>query len=490
MISRYKYWFAAVLVVAVSLLGIVQISKDKSWTLEKYYSQKVDWKDCYGGYECATFQVPVDYSKIDNQSFKLKALRHRADDEKMRIGSLFVNPGGPGGSATDYAYSAESIVSPEIYQRYDIVGFDPRGISSSEPIRCLSNKEEDEFLDASASSADSVEVANLVEISKNFAEKCAKAAGNKLGHYSTLEAAKDMEVLRRAMGEAKLNYLGKSYGTYLGTLYAALFPNSVGKFVLDGAVAPEISLRDQEIAQAIGFDLALRKYLSKNKKVSLETILNLISTSQTNPLKSKSGRILSESLVVTALAQSLYDSQTGWHELNEALSQAITRDNPTKLFQLADDYNNRDSSGNFYSNQNDISIMVTCLDWPEERTIKDMANDQKVFKEISPVFGPYLGFAGLPCKYWRAKPQLPNLSLTNIDTPPLLIIGVTGDPATPYKWAKSLVKSFQRAHLVTLKGEGHTGHNRGNKCVDAAVDSYFLTGKIPTAPLICAQSGN
>ena len=260
MISRKKYWLSALLIIVVATSSFIQITKNKNWTIEKYYSQKLNWNDCYSGFECATFLVPVDYEKIDNQNFKLKLLRHRASNNKNRIGTLVVNPGGPGGSATDYAFNAESIVSSDIYQKYDIVGFDPRGINGSEPIRCLSNAEEDEFLNATATSGNSEEIAKLVATSKGFAEKCAKVAGSKLGHYSTLETAKDLEVLRRILNEGKLNYLGKSYGTYLGTLYAAMYPNSVGKFVLDGAVAPNISLRDQEITQAIGFGSALNAY--------------------------------------------------------------------------------------------------------------------------------------------------------------------------------------------------------------------------------------
>ena len=488
--SKKKYWLSALLIIVIASASFVQITKNKSWTLAKYYSQKLNWNECYNNFECATLEVPVDYEKIDNQNFKLKVLRHKASDNKNRIGALVVNPGGPGGSATDYAFNALSIVSPDIYQRYDIVGFDPRGVNGSEPIRCLSNSEEDKFLDVSATSGKPEEITNLVEVSKGFAEKCAKAAGGRLGHYSTLETAKDLEVLRQVLREAKLNYLGKSYGTYLGTLYASLYPDKVGKFVLDGAVAPNISLRDQEEAQALGFDSALSKYLIKNNKFTRGDILKFIAGSAGKPLETNSGRKLSQSLIVTAIAQSLYNSKTGWPELTIALDSAFSKSNPTNLFELADEYNNRDSAGNFYSNQNDISIMTTCLDWNENRSLAEITNDQSEFKRISPVFGPYLNFAGLPCKYWKAKPQFPKISLEKINTSPLLIIGVTGDPATPYKWAQSLTKSFLNAKLLTLKGEGHTGHNRGNKCIDSAVDNYFLTGKIPQTPLICAQSGN
>ena len=475
-----------VVILIISSLSYLKITSDKSWTLEKFNSQKLVWKDCYGGFECTSFKVPVDYEKISKNTFTLKVLRHSASDKQNRLGAILVNPGGPGGSATDYAYNAESIVSSEISSKFDIIGFDPRGINSSEPVRCLSNSEEDEFLSADARSGEPKKLKKLIAISKAFAAKCEKAAGTKLGHYSTLDAAKDMEVLRNLLKERNLNYLGKSYGTYLGTLYAALYPQSVGRMVLDGAVAPNISLKEQELAQAIGFDKALDNYLKSQNKFKMKDITQLLDSSASNPMKSELGRLTTESLVITAIAQSLYNSETGWDELTKALELALEKREPTGILVLADRYNNRDPSGSYYSNQSNISIMITCLDWQENRTVDQMVAEQEIFRSKSSVFGPYLSFAGLPCKYWKAKPKLLNFDLSKINTKPILVIGVTEDPATPYKWAQILSKSFRNAELLTLKGEGHTGHNRGNKCVDSAVDAYFLTGKIPSKSLICA----
>lgn len=484
------FTFSLVVLLVASSLTILHFKVDKNWTLEKFNSQSLDWQNCYDGFECATFKVPVDYEKISKATFTLRVLRHSASNKRSRIGAILVNPGGPGGSATDYAYNAESIVSSEISSKFDIIGFDPRGINGSEPIRCLTNSEEDAFLSADASGGNASKVRELIAISEDFAAKCNKSAGAKLGHYSTFEAAKDMEVLRNLLHEKKLNYLGKSYGTYLGTLYAALYPKSVGRMVLDGAVAPNISPKEQGLAQAIGFDKALDNYLKSQKKFKITDITKLLDKAATDPMKSKNGRLATQSLVITAIAQSLYDSKSGWKDLTNSLEIAIENENPKAILELADRYNNRDSSGNYYSNQNDISIMISCLDWQENRTVDQMVSDQAVFKSKSPIFGPYLSFASLSCKYWEAKPKLPTVDLNRISTSPILIIGVTQDPATPYKWAQTLAKSFRNAELLTLKGEGHTGHNRGNKCIDSAVDIYFLTGNIPSKGLFCAQSGN
>ena len=487
MSSKFKS-ILLVIVVAIALSAVVVINNtdSKAWGLKEYNSQILDWQDCYGEFQCSSFKVPIDYENIDNENFVLKVLKHSALDQAEKLGAIVVNPGGPGGSAVHYAFNAKYIVSNALLKKYDIVGFDSRGINNSEEIRCLTDAEEDAFLSADASDGKPQSVANLEAISKDFAAKCAKSAGAKLGHVSTLEAAKDMEILRNLLNEDKLNYLGKSYGTYLGTLYASLFPKSVGRMVLDGAVDPSSSLREQQIAQAVGFDRALNNYLASQSTFNLAEIQSLLMKSKIEPMEDSSGRKATQSLVITAIAQSLYDPNDGWRELSNLLDKAISKEDPSGIFELADRYNTRDESGSYYSNQNDIAIMITCLDWQEPRTIEQMGSDRDEFIKAAPVFGQFLNFAGLPCKYWKAKPQLPKTQLTKIETSPIIIIGVTEDPATPYKWSQNLAKVFTNSKLLTLKGEGHTGHNQGNKCVDSAVDSYYLTGKIRTSALICA----
>jgi pimeloyl-ACP methyl ester carboxylesterase len=487
---KFKPALLALAIVFVSGVAILIINHDsKAWTLEDYKSQELNWRDCYDGFECSSFKVPVNYAKVDNQSFTLKVLRHNALDQKNKLGSIVVNPGGPGGSATLYAYNAEYILSKEINEKYDVVGFDPRGVNESDEIRCLTDDEEDEFLNADASDGKAVNIAALSEISKDFANKCAKAAGKKLGHYSTLEAAKDMEILRLLLNEKNLNFLGKSYGTYLGTLYAALYPETVGRIVLDGAVSPNVSMREQQLAQAVAFDKALNNFLATQKRFKLSDIKKLLSDADTNPMTGSDGRAASQSIAITAIATTLYDSGDGWKDLNKILNQAILKRDPAEMFKQADDYNNRDSAGNYYSNQTDVSIIINCLDWKEPRTIEEITSDRGAFTKAAPIFGPYLYLAGLPCKYWKTEPQLPPMPLKNINTTPVLVIGVTNDPATPYEWAQDLVKVFTNGKLLTLNGDGHTGHNQGNECVDSVVDSYFLTGKIGSEPLICAKSG-
>jgi len=456
----------------------------QSWTLATLQSQNLNWRPCDSGFECTQFKVPFDYSHIDGNTFTIQAIRHRANKPSQRLGSLIMNPGGPGGSGIQYVLGADSIVSTSIENVYDLVGFDPRGVNLSQPIRCLSDKQEDYFLGGNGSVQSAADLSVGLSSAKLMASSCAKVAGSKLAHYSTLDGAKDMELLRILLKEAKLNYIGKSYGTYLGTLYAALYPKTIGRMVLDGAVDPNISVRDQNLAQAAGFDNALKSFISANPTFSLQQINHFLQTARTKPLRDATKRELSESLAVTGIAASLYDPANGWPLLARALSDAIDHKNPSGFLFLADSYNERDQRGHYVSNQTDIAEVISCLDFKDPRTLNQIEGDAKSFSAAAPIFGPYLSYSGLACLYWQAKPVVgPNLN--KIATNPLLVIGTTRDPATPYKWAQGLHKALLNSTLITLNGDGHTGANRGSKCVDMAMNTYLLTGKTPLHDLTC-----
>lgn len=478
------------LIVLLASTMAIRSAINPKWNLAKFQNQELRWSSCYGGFECTSFKVPIDYNNLNGGVFTLQVLRRKATDQRARLGSLIVNPGGPGGSGVDYAYNADSIVSPALINKYDIVGFDPRGVNTSQPIRCLTDSEEDNFLANDGAAKDLAQVKVLVGAAKNFAKSCANAAGSKIGHYSTLETAKDMDILRRALGDKKLNFLGKSYGTYLGTLYAWLYPTSIGHMVLDGAVDPNVSLKEQNLVQAKGFDLALTDFLRSQRKYRISDINNLISQAESKPLIGTHNRSMTSALLITAIAASLYDNQDGWPKLEIALDQAIEKKNPNGLLSIADDYSQRDSFGKYVSNENDISIMITCSDWAVTQTPESMLQDSRSFKNAAPTFGPFLAFAGLPCKYWPAKPVAPKRALTNLKTPPVIVIGVTRDPATPYIWSQALSKDLPNSVLLTFDGEGHTGHGRGNLCIDSKVDAYFLSSQSPSAGAVCVASGN
>ena len=490
-IKKSKKFIATILSLVLILsvgFGAYQLKHHKKttqWTLQKFQRQTLDWKPCESGFTCASFHVPVDYNHIDENTFQLKVLVHPANIPSQRLGVLFVNPGGPGGSGVDYAFNADSIVSKSIGDAYDIVGFDPRGVNLSQPIRCLTDAQEDQINADGGTIQTPEDLAVLINDNKLIASSCAKAAGTRLGHYSTLESAKDMDILRAILHQPKLNYIGKSYGTFMGTLYAALFPDKTGRIVLDGAVDPNLSTRDQDIFQAQGFDAALNSFLKSNQEFTLQNIFGLLKKSRTQPLMVGT-RKLTESLTITGFASALYDSQSGWPELKKALDQAIHQNNGKPLLVLADQYNQRETNGHYSSNQNDISQVVSCLDFPHAQTIEQMQADEPNFAAAAPIFGPYLAYAGISCNYWQAKP-VAKPALIDLKTNPLLVIGTTRDPATPYAWAQALHRVLLNSTLITFNGDGHTGANRGSSCVDDAMNKYLLTGITPESDLYCSK---
>ena len=448
----------------------------KNWTLKEFQNQELKWQNCYENFQCSTLLVPVDYDKITTDVFYLKVIRFKATDQRQKLGALIVNPGGPGASAFDYAYNAENIVSAAIREKYDIVGFDQRGVGQSDPIRCLTDKETDEML-AGPMIADTPEnQRKMIENAKFFARKCKKVAGNKLTHLSTLESAKDMELLRLALEEPKLNYLGKSYGTYLGTLYASLYPSKVGKMVLDGAIDPSISIQEQNLAQAKGFELTLNQFLSENKISKIE-IFNLFKKLRIETLSTKSNRNLTDSLAILGVASALYDDVIGWPKLKKAINDASAGDG-SKLLELADEYTGRKRTGKYFSNENDVAMLISCLDWPTQTTFAEMQSTSSRFSSTAPILGPYLVFSQLACNYLESSKSENFLNINTIKIDPVLIIGVTRDPATPYEWAAALYKKFHDSIFLTLEANGHTGQGRGFSCVDKKVDFYLLNSKI------------
>ena len=444
----------------------------KKWTLKEFQNQELKWQNCYKNFQCSTLLVPVNYNKITSGVFHLKVIKFKATDQRQKLGALIVNPGGPGASAFDYAYNAENIVSAAIREKYDIVGFDQRGVGQSDPIRCLTDKETDEML-AGPMIADTPEnQRKMVENAKFFASKCKKAAGYKLGHLSTFESAKDMELLRLALNEPKLNYLGKSYGTYLGTLYASLYPSKVGKMILDGAIDPTISIQEQNIAQAKGFELALNQFLSENKISKIE-IFNLFKKLQNESIETRSDRKLNDSLAILGVASALYDDKTGWPKLSLALRQAFDGDG-TLLLELSNEYSGRSKTGKYFSNENDIAPIISCLDWPPpNENIKNNMNLKRIV-DAAPFFGPFLANNQMVCKYLSSEINKVKLNLKIQIANSVVIIGTTRDPATPYAWSVKLSNSFHNSLLVTLDADGHTGQGRDIPCIEGIVNSYLL----------------
>lgn len=493
MIKR-KVALALALLLLLTSCGAAE--PDPLSSLTKYQAQKLKWQDCYGNFQCSNLLVPIDYQELSVGAFSLALLRYQALDQDRRIGSLVVNPGGPGASGIDYAYNAESIVSPEILERFDIVGFDPRGVGESAPIKCLSDAETDASFAADAKPDNDTEFMKAIADARDYFAKCA-ANTEHLTDYSTLNSARDLEILRSVLGDQKLNFLGKSYGTYLGTLYAELFPNNVGRFVLDGAVDPSASNRESALGQAVGFESALNAFISNCFKSSTcaltgslqnarNQIVELLAKISITPLKSKSNREVTESLVLLGIASALYDSESGWPVLRDAFKEA-TLGSGESFLMLADDYAGRQENGRYLSNENDALQVISCIDQNKLETVSKFKKGAGEFAERAPIFGPYLAYAGYACRYLPKLSSVEQVKITTLETDPILIIGTTRDPATPYKWAQSLAKIFSSSVLISLDGDGHTGYGRGSTCVDSEVDRYLLTGATPKSEFFCAN---
>ncbi len=467
-----------------------------SEALAKFYGQTLSWSGCGIG-ECAGLSVPLDYAKPDGATITVQVLRMRATKRQDRIGSLVVNPGGPGGSGVDYARAADFIVGKPVRQRFDIVGFDPRGVQRSAPVDCLSDAGMDQFLGQDPTPDDAAEEQAFAASGKAFGEGCKQLTGPLIGHVSTVDAAKDMDVLRAALGDAKLNYLGKSYGTYLGATYAELFPTLVGRFVLDGVLPPDITSGEVAIGQAEGFERATRAWaadcvgeggcpLGDSVDGVMSGMRDLLKRLDSQPIPMTDGTQsqLTEGWAAIGIAQAMYD-QGSWGTLTDALSEVVSKNNGTELMKLSDQYAHRNTNGRYAGNLLEAFYAISCSDNPD-------SPDPKVFEQRArdalvkaPTWGPFLAWGSLVCGEWpipsKAKPH----TISAEGSGPIVVVGTTRDPATPYEWSVRLRDQLSNARLVTFDGDGHTAYMRSNSCINTAINDYYTKDKVPADNLTC-----
>ena len=452
--------------------------------LEGYYAQTLDWKDCKEGFECSTLSVPLDYANPSAKAISISVVRLKASGTSK--GSLVVNPGGPGGSGIEYARAAKWIMSSTLLENFDIVGFDPRGVGASTPIDCLNDKQTDEYIAADGSPDDAAEIAASVAISKEFAAGCATNSPDLYGYVDTISAAKDIDILRAALGDEKLNWLGKSYGTFLGATYADLFPNLVGRMLLDGAIDPTLSNEELSKGQAIGFENALRRFvddcpnhddcpLDATGEAGVQEISDLLSYLDANPGKLDDGREFTQAMGVLGIVGSLYDKVYGWSELRPNLAAAFEHDY-SALATSVDFYTSRNEDGTYGDNSNDAIAAVNCLDRPDRATDEQTIALAKEWKSEAPTFGEYLAWSNLGCTYWNIPATGFPRAIPALGSPTILVVGTVNDPATPYVWAQGLASQLSKGVLLTFDGDGHTAYFQGSACIDKEVDNYFLTG--------------
>ncbi len=460
---------------------------------EDYYDQTLIWKDC-GKFECATARAPLSWQDPGAGEIELAVKRHPATGEK--IGSLLTNPGGPGGSGTEYLDWGIDSFGDDVQKAYDIVSFDPRGVKKSSAIECFDDARKDESLSKDFDSDEAGRKAMAAEAAA-WGAACEEKSGELLGQVDTQSAARDMDMLRAALGDSKLTYLGFSYGTQLGATYAGLFPERAGRLVLDGAVDVTLTPDESAEQQAVGFENALRAYvadcqggadcpLTGSVDDGMKQIKALLDRAKANPLSTgdEDGRRLTQTLAFYGIATPLYNNEN-WGFLTQALSAAIEDNDGSTLLYLADYYNDRNEDGTFATNSAEAIRAVNCLDGRQNDDPAYMAEQAKRLAKEVPTLGESFAYGGLACHDWPYPVVKQDFDLHAKGAAPIVVIGTTNDPATPYVGAQALAKTLDSGVLVTYKGEGHTAYGRSNSCITDAVDDFFLDGTVPKDGLTC-----
>lgn len=506
---------AAALASAVLLSSLLAGCGDQGEQDGDLTAQKLDWQDCpapsaaEGGgsapsplpggakWECATMKAPLDWSEPKGGTIDLALIRARASGPAdRRIGSLVFNFGGPGGSGVttlpafgeDYA---------KLRTRYDLVSFDPRGVGRSAPVECESDAQLDEYFQQDATPDDSAERTQLLDRTKQFNAACEKHSEKILRHVRTTDAARDMDLMRQVLGDSKLHYFGISYGTELGGVYAHLFPRNVGRAVFDAVVDPTQDSEQSSLGQARGFQLALDNFAEDCTSKATECpigdtaqdvkdrIAKLLADLDRKPIPGILPRELTQSDATNGIAQSLY-SKDFWEYLTEGLQQAYDGDGRI-LMLLSDSMNGRNENGE-YSNIAAANTAINCSDAKPRYTAAYVQQRLPEFRAASALFGDYLAWGMIGCTDWAVPGAADHPDVSAPGSAPILVVGNTGDPATPYEGAKKMVDALGKGVGVelTYKGQGHGAYDSKNPCVQAAVNGYLLDGKVPAAGTVCS----
>lgn len=465
-----------------------------------FESQQPQWVDCYTGLQCARVKAPLDWADSNGEQIELALVKQPALGGSPK-GTLFVNPGGPGSSGVQYLSAGVSgAAGRALQQEFDVMSWDPRGVGQSSAVTCLDDAEMDDWLYGTGATAGLEEgtqewVDAALQENEKYGEACLKATGPLLGHVDTESTVHDLDMLRAIVGDDKLNYLGYSYGTYIGARYADAYPDRVGRMVLDGAMDPTSSEAETVREQTRGFELALRAYMTdclSRKECPVSGSVDeamaqwraMLDAVEAQPLTGSDGRKLSSGTLLTAIITPLY-SQANWPYLDQLYTSVHEGDADVAL-SLADFYYDR-VDGVYQSNLITAFGAINCLDSPRQLplNLEQMRAEAAELEQIAPTIGAFQGYGDVSCAAWPVEGVDSRPPVQAAGAAPILVIGTTGDPATPLRWAESLASQLESGVLLTYEGEGHIAYGN-SACVNGIVDEYFLTGRTPENGARCA----
>ena len=482
---------------------------------EDYYTQEIIWRKCtedqvvgelmevpsdMDAYECGTLDAPMNWDDPDSASIELGIARHLGKKMDDNLPPLFFNLGGPGGGAVDSLSGfVENILSAQLADRYQTVALDPRGVGTSTPIWCMTDEERDADL-AAVFDTDDMSTEELVDWysqeTKEFGEQCLERNGEILGYVDSDSATRDFDMARAVLGAKQIDYVGFSYGTVLGALYADIFPSRVGNFLLDGAVDPALSVNEVSALQLEGMEKALYHWIEEcqaNKSCPLtgdlesgkEQMIEFFEQVDEQPIETADPeRPLNGGLARTAVIGSLYNTQM-YPLLTQAVALAMAGDGSALLF-LADYYNDRGDDGVFINNSADAFAAVNMLDYEPQGTPEEWQAKYDELAQAYPVLGPDFGLASAGMDAWPVPSRALRRHVTGAGAGNILVVGTTNDPATPYVMAQALAQALEGGVLVTVEGWDHTAYNRdASKCLKKTVDAFMLGGVVPEEGLVC-----
>jgi pimeloyl-ACP methyl ester carboxylesterase len=453
-------------------------------------------------WECADLIVPRDYDDPGGETIAIALVRGASAAGDARLGSLVFNFGGPGGSGVATLPSAAEDLEQLREGGYDLVSFDPRGVGESEGVVCFDDATRDAAAAVDGSPDTPAEEAAYLETNEDYVAACEANSGPLLPHLTTAATARDMDVLRHVLGDDRLHYFGVSYGTELGAVYAHLFPERVGRTVLDSVVDPDPDPVARALLDAEGFQLALDHYLAdcaerascptgSDVATGNATLVGLLEEVEEEPLPTSdpAGRVLTAGTATTAIASALYSEEI-WEYLTLGLREALFSGTGDTLLLLTDLYYGRDPATGGYSNLAPANVAINCADDPSEMSLEEVREHQDEFVAASPVFGSYMVWGLSGCTGWpfQESSEPPVYSAPDA-AEPLLLVATTGDPATPYAGAvhmQEVIGGPGVAPLLTYEGEGHGAYSSGDACVTEAVNNHLLRGEVPPDGTTCS----